>query len=151
LILLLIITWIDMRRKRGVFIVVGFIALSAFWTYKMMGLFGIKLGVFNLVVIPTILSVSVDSVIHLYHRRRALGAGKMRELYRTTGSAVMTGTLTNMFGFLGLCFVDHKGMQSIGILATVGIGSGLVVMFTVLPAALEYLCPKEPVAGEEDE
>jgi predicted RND superfamily exporter protein len=149
--LLLIVTWVDMRRWRGVLIVVGFIALSGFWTYKLMGLFGLKLGVFNLVVIPTILSVSVDSVIHLYHRRRALGAGKLRELYRTTGSAVMTGTLTNMFGFLGLCFVGHKGMQSIGNLAVLGISSGLVVMFTVLPAALEYLCPKEPVEDEEED
>jgi predicted RND superfamily exporter protein len=148
--LLLIVTWIDMRRWKGVLIVVGFIALSGFWTYKLMALFGLKLGVFNIVVIPTILSVSVDSVIHLYHRRRALGAGKLRELYRTTGSAVMTGTLTNMFGFLGLCFVGHKGMQSIGLLAALGIASGLVVMFTALPAALEYLCPKEAVEGEED-
>jgi len=149
-ILLLIVTFIDMRKWKGVAIVVGFIALSAFWTYKMMALFGLKLGVFNIVVIPTILSVSVDSVIHLYHRRRALGAGKLVELYRTTGSAVMTGTLTNMFGFLGLCFVGHKGMQSIGILAALGIGSGLVVMFTALPAALEYLCPKDPVEGEDE-
>ncbi len=151
LILLMIITWIDMRRWKGVLIVVGFIALSGFWTWKLMGLFGLKLGVFNLVVIPTILSVSVDSVIHLYHRRRSMGAGRMRELYHTTGSAVLTGTLTNMFGFLGLCFVGHKGMQSIGILATIGIMSGLVVMFTALPAALEFLCPVEPVEGEEDE
>lgn len=150
ILLLMIVTWIDMRRWKGVLIVVGFIALSAFWTYKLMGLFGLKLGVFNLVVIPTILSVSVDSVIHLYHRRRALGAGRMGELYRTTGSAVLTGTLTNMFGFLGLCFVDHKGMQSIGLLAALGIGSGLVVMFTVLPAALEYLCPREPVDDEDE-
>ncbi len=149
--LLMIVTWIDMRRWKGVLIVVGFIALSAFWTYKLMGLFGLKLGVFNLVVIPTILSVSVDSVIHLYHRRRALGAGRMRELYRTTGSAVLTGTLTNLFGFLGLCFVGHKGMQSIGLLAAIGIGSGLVVMFTVLPAALEYLNPRDPIEEEDDE
>ncbi len=150
LVLLLVVTFIDMRKWKGVLIVVGFVALSAFWTYKAMALLGLKLGVFNLVVIPTILSVSVDSVIHLYHRRLALGAGRLRELYRTTGSAVLTGTLTNLFGFLGLCFVDHKGMQSIGFLATLGIGSGLLVMFTALPAALEFLCPQEPVEGEDE-
>jgi predicted RND superfamily exporter protein len=150
LLLLMIVTWIDMRKWKGVLIVVGFITLSAFWTFKMMGFFGLKLGVFNLVVIPTILSVSVDSVIHLYHRRLALGAGKLRELYHSTGSAVLTGTLTNMFGFVGLCFVGHKGMQSIGILAALGIGSGLLVMFTALPAALEYLCPNDPVEGEDE-
>ncbi|MEO6098566.1 MAG: MMPL family transporter [Fibrobacteria bacterium] len=143
---LILITWLDMRNWRGVVISCGFVALSSFWTYKIMGLFGLKLGMFNLVVLPTILSVSVDSVIHLYHRRRELGAGKIGELYRTTGSAVLTGTLNNAFGFLGLCFVSHKGVQTIGFMATLGIGSGLVVMFTILPWLLEVLCPKEPVA-----
>jgi predicted RND superfamily exporter protein len=150
LFLLIIITWLDMRSWRGVLAVVGFIVLSGFWTYKVMGLLGLKLGMFNLVVLPTILSVSVDSVIHLYHRRRELGAGKLPELYKTTGSAVLTGTLNNMFGFLGLCFVTHKGMQTIGFLATLGIGSGLVVMFTALPIALEWLCPKEPQTGNDE-
>ncbi len=145
LLLLILITWLDMRSWRGVLIAVGFIVLSAYWTYKCMGILGLKLGVFNLVVLPTILSVSVDSVIHLYHRRLELGAGRMTELYHTTGSAVLTGTLNNMFGFTGLCFVSHKGMQTIGFLATLGIGAGLLVMFTALPPALEFLCPKEPV------
>lgn len=142
---LILITWLDMRNWKGVMISCGFVALSAFWTYKIMGLMGLKLGMFNLVVLPTILSVSVDSVIHLYHRRMELGAGRIGELYHTTGSAVLTGTLNNAFGFLGLCFVTHKGMQTIGFMATLGIGSGLVVMFTILPLMLELLCPKEPV------
>jgi uncharacterized protein len=143
---LILITWLDMRSWRGVFISCGFVALSSYWTYKLMGILGLKLGMFNLVVLPTILSVSVDSVIHLYHRRMELGAGRIGELYHTTGSAVMTGTLNNMFGFLGLCFISHKGMQTIGFMATLGIGSGLLVMFTVLPWLLEVLCPKEPQA-----
>jgi predicted RND superfamily exporter protein len=143
---LILITWLDMRNWRGVVISCGFVALSSFWTYKIMGLLGLKLGMFNLVVLPTILSVSVDSVIHLYHRRCELGAGKIGELYRTTGSAVLTGTLNNAFGFLGLCFVTHKGVQTIGFMATLGIGSGLVVMFTILPLMLELLCPKDPIA-----
>lgn len=143
--LLILVTSLDMRNWRGVLIVVGFILLSAFWTYKIMGLIGLKLGMFNLVVVPTILSVSVDSVIHLYHRRMHLGAGKISQLYTTTGSAVLTGTLNNAFGFVGLCFVSHKGMQTIGFLATLGIGSGLVLLFTLLPWFLELLCPKEPV------
>lgn len=145
LLLLIVITALDMRSWRGVTIAVGFVALSSWWAYQIMGLLGLKLGVFNLVVLPTVLSVSVDSVIHLYHRRLELGAGKMSELYQNTGSAVLTGTLNNLFGFVGLCFVSHKGMQSIGFLATIGIAAGLMVMFTALPPALEFLCPKEPV------
>jgi predicted RND superfamily exporter protein len=141
---LIVITWLDMRSWRGVLISCGFVALSSYWTYKIMGIIGLKLGMYNLVVLPTILSVSVDSVIHLYHRRMELGAGKMVELYSTTGSAVLTGTLNNAFGFLGLCFVSHKGMQTIGFLATLGIGTGLVIMFTILPWMLELLCPREP-------
>jgi uncharacterized protein len=143
---LILITWLDMRSWRGVLISVGFIALSSWWTYGLMGFLGLRLGMFNLVVLPTILSVSVDSVIHLYHRRMELGRGRMGELYKTTGSAVLAGTLNNAFGFLGLCFVTHKGMQTIGFMATLGIGSGLLVMFTILPWMLEYICPKAPHA-----
>lgn len=149
LLILIVVTAVDMRNWRGVVAVVGFIVLSGFWTYKWMGLLGLKLGMFNLVVVPTILSVSVDSVIHLYHRRRELGAGKLGELYSTTGSAVLAGTLNNAFGFVGLCFVSHKGMQTIGFLATLGIASGLVLLFTLMPFVLEILCPKEPVAEAE--
>jgi hypothetical protein len=143
--ILIFITWLDMRSWRGVVISCGFVALSAWWTYKVMGLIGLKLGMFNLVVLPTVLSSSVDSVIHLYHRRLEMGRGKIGELYQTTGSAVLAGTLNNVFGFLGLCFVAHKGMQTIGFLSTLGIGCGLLVMFTVLPWLLEWLCPAEPV------
>ncbi len=142
---LMIITWVDMRNWRGMASVLGFILLSGFWTYALMGLFGLKLGMFNLVIIPTILSVSVDSVIHMYHRRMELGAGKIGELIHTTGSAVLTGTLTNAFGFAGLCFVNHKGLQTLGYMATLGIASGLVILFTILPWFLERICPKEPV------
>jgi predicted exporter len=142
--ILIVITWLDMRSWRGVLISCGFVALSSYWTFKIMGILGLKLGMFNLVVLPTILSVSVDSVIHLYHRRRELGAGKIGELYQTTGSAVLAGTLNNAFGFVGLCFVSHKGMQSIGFMATLGIGCGLLVMFVALPWLLEMLCPREP-------
>jgi predicted exporter len=143
--ILIFITWLDMRSWRGVLISCGFVALSAWWTFKIMGIIGLKLGMFNLVVLPTILSSSVDSVIHLYHRRLELGKGKIGELYQTTGSAVLAGTLNNVFGFLGLCFVAHKGMQTIGYLSVLGIGCGLLVMFTVLPWLLEWLCPAEPV------
>lgn len=143
--ILIVITWLDMRSWRGVLISCGFVLLSAWWTYKIMGLLGLKLGMFNLVVLPTILSSSVDSVIHLYHRRLEMGKGRIGELYQTTGSAVLAGTLNNAFGFLGLCFVTHKGMQTIGFMATLGIGAGLLVMFTVLPWLLEWLCPAEPV------
>ena len=31
-----------------------------------------------------------------------------------------------------------------------GISSGLLVMFTALPVALEFLCPRDPVEGEDD-
>ena len=40
-------------------------------------------------------------------------------------------------------YVRNKGMQTIGFLATLGIGTGLVIMFTLLPWMLEVLCPKE--------
>ena len=36
-------------------------------------------------------------------------------------------------------------MQTIGLMATLGIGCGLLVMFLVLPWMLEWLCPARAV------
>lgn len=141
---LAIVVYLDTRSWRGLVVNLGYIGLISFWTWCMMGWLGWKIGMFNIVVIPALLSNTVDATIHLYHRRMELGAGKLSEIYHTAGSSVLAGTLTNAFGFLALCFVSHKGLQTIGKLATLGYVSGIVIMFLVMPYLLEVLCPKEP-------
>lgn len=141
---LAIVVFLDTRSWRGLAVNLGYIGLISLWTWCVMGWFGWKIGMFNIVVIPALLSNTVDATIHLYHRRMELGAGKLGEIYHTAGSSVLAGTLTNAFGFLALCFVSHAGLRTIGSLAFVGYLSGILIMFLVMPFLLEVFCPKDP-------
>ena len=129
----------------------SYVVLIALWTYGAMGWLGLKLGMFNIVVLPALLSNTVDATIHLYHRRMEAGAGKLPEIFETAGSSVLAGTLTNAFGFLALVVVAHQGLNTIGMLACLGYVSGIVLMFTAMPFLLEVLCPREPQAGHGED
>lgn len=145
------VVWLDTRSWRGMLVNIGYIGLIAVWTYGAMGWLGLKLGMFNVVVVPALLSNTVDATIHLYHRRMEAGAGKIGEIYHTAGSSVLAGTLTNAFGFLALIVVSHQGLNTIGMLACLGYAAGIAIMFLAMPYILEVVCPKEPQAGEEED
>jgi predicted RND superfamily exporter protein len=142
-----VIVFLDTRSWRGLVLNMGYVSLIAVWTIGAMGWFGLKLGMFNIVVIPALLSNTVDSTIHLYHRRMELGAGKISEIYHTSGSSVLAGTLTNAFGFLALIVVAHQGLNTIGMLAVLGYAAGIMIMFLAMPFLLEVVCPKAPQVG----
>ncbi len=142
-----IVVWIDTRSWRGLLVNLGYIGLIALWTYGAMGWLGLKLGLFNVVMLPALLSNTVDATIHLFHRRMESGAGKIGEIYHTAGSSVLAGTLTNAFGFLALLVVAHQGLNTIGLLACLGYSAGILIMFLTMPFLLEVVCPKEPQQG----
>jgi predicted RND superfamily exporter protein len=49
------------------------------------------------------------------------------------------GSFTTILGFAGLLFTAHPGLQSLGIMAVLGIGMTLVTSLTFLPALLQWL------------
>jgi len=148
---LAVIVWLDTRSWRGLVVNMGYIGMISIWTYGAMGWLGLKLGLFNIVVLPALLSNTVDATIHLYHRRMESGAGKMGEILHTAGSSVLAGTLTNAFGFLSLIVVSHQGLNTIGALASLGYVAGISIMFLTMPYLLEVICPKDPQEGHGDD
>lgn len=145
-----VIVFLDTRSWRGLVVNMAYVTMIAVWTIGAMGWFGLKLGMFNIVVIPALLSNTVDATMHLYHRRMELGAGKISEIYHTSGSSVLAGTLTNAFGFLALIVVAHQGLNTIGMLACLGYTAGILIMFLAMPFLLEVVCPKAPQTGHGD-
>ena len=49
------------------------------------------------------------------------------------------GTLTTMVGFGGLLLSFHPGLNSIGMLAVLGLGATLLAAVVFLPALLQWL------------
>jgi hypothetical protein len=90
----------------------------------------------NIIVLPLILGIGVDSGIHLVHRHRMglLGAGNL--LRTSTARAVFFSALTTAGSFSTLALSHHLGISSLAQMLTIGIGLMLAANVLVLPAIL---------------
>jgi hopanoid biosynthesis associated RND transporter like protein HpnN len=93
----------------------------------------------NVVVLPLILGIGVDSGIHLVHRHRTGLFGADTILRTGTAQAVFFSAMTTIVSFATLAFSNHLGIASFAQLLTVGIGFMLIANLLVLPAILEWL------------
>ena len=90
----------------------------------------------NVIVLPMLIGMSVDSGVHLVHRHRIKEEEDV--LGTSTARAVFFSTLTTMLAFGSLAFAPHRGIAAIGKMLTIGVGLVLVCYVVVLPAVLEW-------------
>jgi predicted RND superfamily exporter protein len=109
------------------------------WLFGIMMIFGLQFNFYNLVVLPAILGIGEDSGVHLAHRYREEGKSSMWQVLSSTGQHITMGSLTTMLGFSGLLFTNHPGLQSIGLMAVLGIGMTLLTSVTFLPALIQWM------------
>lgn len=108
--------------------------------WMMLGLLSMtnhRLNFMNLVILPILLGFGVSHGLYLLHRFLE-GTSPMVAL-RSVGAAVASSTLTAMAGFASLFFAQHQGLRSIGYVACLGLGTTLIVSFTVLAAVLQII------------
>ena len=109
------------------------------WLFGIMMIFGLQFNFYNLVVLPAILGIGEDSGVHLAHRYREEGKNSMWAVLSSTGQHITMGSITTMLGFAGLLFTAHPGLQSLGVMAVLGIGMTLLTSVTFLPALIQWL------------
>ncbi|MBO6793737.1 MAG: MMPL family transporter [Balneolaceae bacterium] len=109
------------------------------WLFGIMMLTGFQFNFYNLVVLPAVLGIGCDSGVHLAHRYREEGKNSMWAVLSSTGQHIAMGSFTTMLGFAGLLFTAHPGLQSLGIMAVIGIGMTLLTSLTFLPALIQWL------------
>jgi len=106
------------------------------WMFGMMPWLGMKLNFFNLVILPVVLGVGNDAGVHLVHRARDAGPGALRRGLRSAGEHVFMAALTTMIGFGALLLTQHPGIDSIGGLAVLGIGTTVIAALLLVPSVL---------------
>jgi predicted RND superfamily exporter protein len=83
--------------------------------------------------------VGIDNGVHVVHRMRLEGDAGMDVVLRHTGRAILISSLTTMIGFGSLSLASHRGLESLGLLLLLGVGSCLVASVFVLPNLLVVL------------
>lgn len=107
------------------------------WMLGLMAALHLKLNFYNMIIIPAMIGMGVDNSVHVVHRFIEEGRDNMIHTLRTSGGAALMASLTTMFGYGGLCFTRHPGLESIGMMALVGMGTCLIGSLVLMPLLLQ--------------
>jgi len=112
------------------------LALAGIWTVGCVALLGRPFNFVNVVVLPLLIGIGVDSGIHLVGLARRGLAPTVAITDTPTARAVFYSAATTMISFGSLGFSGHRGIASLGTLLVLGMGCTLVANLVVLPAML---------------
>lgn len=132
------------QRPMPVGLVLAPLLLSNLLTIGLMTVTGISFNFVNVVVVPLLLGIGVDSGIHLVHRAEALAKSEAggELLASTTARAVFYSALTTTVSFGTLALSSHQGVASLGLVLTLGMVLTVVSNLVVLPALLSLRVPR---------
>lgn len=135
---------IELRSARLAGLAVLPLVGGAVWTVGWMGILRLELNLANLVLLPLLIGIGVDSGIHLVAR---YAEGKERGfglIATNTGLAVVASGLTTGVGFASLLVARHHGIWSIGAVLSIGITCVLLAAVIALPALARRRRPNAP-------
>ncbi len=131
ILLLLIIIF---RRLRDVLLIYIPLVTSFLVLMGLLAWLDVPLNIFNVVVLPIAFGIGVDTSIHLVMR---INEGTtLQTTLRTTGKAALLSTATTAVGFLSLLCVSNEGLQSLGIVAALGVGCAYLCSVGMFSAAV---------------
>ncbi|MGF1543352.1 MAG: MMPL family transporter [Parvularculaceae bacterium] len=128
--------WLTLRKLSEVVLMLFPLALAAALTTGAGVLFDVPFNYANVIVLPLLLGIGVDSGIHLVMRARHVDAGAA--LFGTaTPRAVLFSALTTVASFASLVLSPHRGTASMGQLLSIAIAFTLICTLVVLPVMLD--------------
>lgn len=130
---ILLVTFRSLR-----YALIGLVPLVAGILFMVAGmrLFGISFNSANVIVLPLVLGIAVDSGIYLISRYRREDETPRQVIVSSTGIGVFLNTLTIMASFGALMVAHHQGVFSIGAVMSLGMVACQVAFIVVLPAVL---------------
>lgn len=133
-----LVIFLFVRSFLSTVIILAPTGLGVFVTLGIMGAFGPALSIMNMVVLPSLIGISVDNGVHIFHRfHSALPSADIPAIMSSTGRAAILTTLTTLIGFGGMITASMMGLRSLALLAIIGFLTCLFMTWYVLPLLLE--------------
>ncbi len=124
------------KQKTDALIILATILIGSVFTFGFMLIFNIPLNFANIIGLPLLLGIGVDSGIHIVDRFRQ-EQGKNKNIFMTSSTrGVFVSSLTTICSIGNLAFSSHAGTASMGLLLTVGLVSMMISTMMILPAFL---------------
>ena len=109
-------------NKKDSLLVLSTLLFAAIVTGGISVVVNIPLNFANIIALPLLLGIGVDSAIHILHRFRTALPEHNNILATSSARAVIVSTFTTMGSIGNLAFSPHAGTASMGKLLTIGIG-----------------------------
>jgi len=131
-ILIVVLLLVILKSIKKMLLVIGPLILAGLLTCTVNVFLGIPFNFANIIALPLLLGIGVDSGIHIMH---CLHENTDKHLLQTsTARGVMFSSLTTMSSFISLALIPHFGISSMGITLAVGISFTLLCTLIILPA-----------------
>ena len=111
------------------------VAVGSIWTLGLMGLFHIPFNPANIMTLPLVIGIGVTNGIHVLNR--FVEERDPSIFARSTGKAVLVSGLTTIAGFGSLIPAKHQGIESLGIVMSIGVAACMIAGLTFLPALMK--------------
>ena len=120
------------------FALIGLIPLMVGILFMIAGMWlcGISFNSANIIVMPLVLGIAVDSGIYIINRFRREEGTAASVVTSSTGVGVFLNTLTIMASFGALMVARHQGVFSIGVVMSLGMIACQIAFMITLPAVL---------------
>ena len=134
---ILVILFCAMRSFTATLAALLPLVMGVTWMLGTMAILGQRINFMNVVVFPVVLGYGMGSGIYILFRFRESGSAKVA--VTQTGRAVLASCVTTLVGWSSLLTAGHLGLESMGVLSSLGIGCVLITSLAVLPALLQML------------
>jgi len=120
------------------FTLIGLIPLVVGILFMVAGMWlcGISFNSANIIVMPLVLGIAIDSGIYIINRFRREEGSAADVIMSSTGVGVLLNTLTIMASFGALMVAHHQGVFSIGAVMSLGMFACQIAFMITLPAVL---------------
>lgn len=133
---IVVILLIAFRSVKYAFIGLIPLVVGILFMVSGMWLFGISFNSANIIVMPLVLGIAVDSGIYIINRFRREEGSAASVVMSSTGVGVLLNTLTIMASFGALMVARHQGVFSIGVVMSLGMVACQIAFMITLPAVL---------------
>jgi uncharacterized protein len=146
LVIVFLLLWFDFQSAKAALAAMVPLALGMFWMVGFMNIFGMQLSIMNVMGLPMIVGIGIDDGVHIIHRWKSEGPGKIRTIFASTGKAIFLTTLTTMFAFGSLMFSEFPGWIQFGSALALGVGTCFLTTVVILPGILGWIEKKNNVS-----
>ncbi|HEY3964448.1 MAG TPA: MMPL family transporter [Planctomycetaceae bacterium] len=139
LIAVTIMLLIDFRNVRDCLLALLTPVAGTALMFGVLGLFDIDLNPANLIVLPLVVGLGVDGGVHVIHDFRSRSKFGPYKPSASVVNAMIVNATTTMVGFGSMMIAAHRGLYSLGLVLTIGVGTCLLVSIILVPAILTII------------